>query len=125
MPFWDLLACLYLAACLAVLGWLARGGLGGRAAGEEPAKWPSAAVLLPLAGSPAGLETQLQQLVDQDYGDFHLFVICQDAQSPMAHLARSFARNKAAYHGIANQGAEPGLRSQKQQSIGWNRGRRQ
>lgn len=62
-------------------------------AGELAGPWPRVAVLVPLTGAAAGLESRLKRLLSQDYPDYQVVFTTRDAVDPAMAVIRSLLPN--------------------------------
>ena len=53
---------------------------------EEPERWPSAAIVIPVSGADPGIPGCLRSILNQDYPDFEVVFSVKDAEDPAAAL---------------------------------------
>jgi ceramide glucosyltransferase len=69
----------------------------GRQEPEPPQRWPRLALIVPVAGAPAGLAPRLDALLNQDYPDYQVIFATRDAEDPATRVISSliWGRSKA------------------------------
>ena len=71
--------------------------LGPEAQGREedpPPRWPRLALIVPVAGAPAGLAGRLEALLRQDYPDYQVIFATRDAEDPASRVISSIIWGK-------------------------------
>jgi ceramide glucosyltransferase len=66
--------------------------LGPEARGREedpPPRWPSLALIVPVAGAPQGLAPRLEALLHQDYPDYQVIFATRDTEDPATRVISS------------------------------------
>jgi ceramide glucosyltransferase len=66
--------------------------LGPEARGQEPEppqRWPRLALIVPVAGAPAGLAQRLEALLHQDYPDYQVIFATRDQEDPATRVISS------------------------------------
>ena len=64
---------------------------------DPPQRWPSLALIVPVAGAPAGLAQRLDALLHQDYPDYQVIFTTRDQKDPATRVISSliWGRSKA------------------------------
>jgi len=53
---------------------------------DAPGRWPSLALIVPVAGAPPGLAKRLEALLHQDYPDYQVIFATRDAEDPATRI---------------------------------------
>jgi ceramide glucosyltransferase len=56
---------------------------------DPPERWPRLALIVPVAGAPAGLAQRLAALLDQDYPDYQVIFATRDLEDPATRVISS------------------------------------
>jgi ceramide glucosyltransferase len=56
---------------------------------DPPQRWPSLALIVPVAGAPVGLAQRLEALLHQDYPDYQVIFTTRDAEDPATRIISS------------------------------------